>query len=158
MAYAGIARAPRPQNQFGLTVSSQGPGFLFSRVILMVWWAKEYPVLKAATEADTSANTACQVYQWLREVCPTRLLQTQIVLGGPGIIVQVDESQFRHKPKVIHKIHTSGILTIFIFSITVVEGHAVICGCSALWMWMWRLRRWVIWRSFRPEMLLHCCL
>ena len=69
-------------------------------MILMVWWAKEYPVLRAAREADTSDNTACQVYQWLREVCSTKLLQTRIVLGGPGIIVQVDESQFRHKPKV----------------------------------------------------------
>ena len=57
-------------------------------------------MLKAAREADTSENTACQVYQWLREVCSTKLLQLPIILGGPGIIVQVDESQFRHKPKV----------------------------------------------------------
>ncbi len=38
--------------------------------------------------------------QWLREVCSTTLLQTQVVLGGPGIVVQIDESLFRHKPKV----------------------------------------------------------
>ena len=69
-------------------------------MIVMVWWAKEYPVLKAAKEADTTDNTACQIYQWLREVCSTKLMQSQIVLGGPGVVVQVDESQFRHKPKV----------------------------------------------------------
>ena len=51
-------------------------------------------MLKAAREADTSENTACQVYQWLREVCSTKLLQLPIILGGPGIIVQVDELQF----------------------------------------------------------------
>ena len=57
-------------------------------------------MLKAAREADTSDNTARQIYQWLREVCSTKLLQTQIVLGGPGVIVEADECQFRHKPKV----------------------------------------------------------
>ena len=65
-------------------------------MIVMVWWAKEYPVLKAAKEADTSDNTACQIYQWLREVCSTKL-QTPIILGGPGVVI---ESQFCHKPKV----------------------------------------------------------
>ena len=71
-------------------------------MIVMVWWAKEYPVLKAAKEADTSDNTACQIYQWLREVCSTKLLQTPIILGGPGVVIQIDESQFRHKPKVLY--------------------------------------------------------
>ena len=58
---------------------------------------KEYAVLKAVDEATISDNSACQLYQWLREVCTTKLLQS---LGGPGKVVQVDESQFRHKPKV----------------------------------------------------------
>ena len=66
----------------------------------MVWWAKQYPVCEAANEAKVTKKTSCQVYQWLREVCSTTLLETSIVLGGPGVIVQVDESQFRHKPKV----------------------------------------------------------
>ena len=40
------------------------------------------------------------MYRWLREVCSTKLLQTPIVLGGRGVIVQIDESLFRHKVKV----------------------------------------------------------
>ena len=54
----------------------------------------------AAHEADVTEATACAVYQWLREVCTTRLLQTPIRLGGPGTIVQIDESLMNHKPKV----------------------------------------------------------
>ena len=54
----------------------------------------------AACEAEVTEATACAVYQWLREVCSTRLLHTPIRLGGPGI-VQIDESLMNHKPKVI---------------------------------------------------------
>ena len=36
-------------------------------------------------------------------VCTAKLLQTQIILGGPGVVVQIDESLFRHKPKVGRK-------------------------------------------------------
>ena len=41
------------------------------------------------------------MYQWLREVCSQQLISDPpIVLGGPNIIVQIDESLFCHKPKV----------------------------------------------------------
>ena len=53
-------------------------------------------------EAEIGEDTACDIYQWLREVCSTKLLQLPITLGGPGVIVQIDESQFKHKPKVIY--------------------------------------------------------
>ena len=69
-------------------------------LLLMYWWARQYPVSDAANEAQVDRGTAVDVYRWLREVCSTRLLQTPIVLGGPGIIVQIDEFLYRHKPKV----------------------------------------------------------
>ena len=68
--------------------------------LLMYWWAREFPVTNTAKEAEVDKNAAVDVYRWLREVCSTKLLQTPIVLGGPGIVVQIDGSQFRHKPKV----------------------------------------------------------
>ena len=68
----------------------------------MYWLSREYPVTDAAKIAEVDVNTAVDVYRWLREVCSTKLLQTPIVLGGPGIVVQINESQFRHKPKVTH--------------------------------------------------------
>ena len=49
-----------------------------------------------------ASKTAIDVYQWLREVCSTKLLTTQIKLGGPSAVIQADESLFNHKPKV-HK-------------------------------------------------------
>ena len=53
-----------------------------------------------AAEAEITATVGCDIYLWLREVCSTKLLQTPIILGGLGSIAQVDESQFKHKPKV----------------------------------------------------------
>ena len=50
---------------------------------------------------DRYENWDRYIYQWLCEVCTTKLLQTPIVLGGAGEVVQIDESLFRHKPKVI---------------------------------------------------------
>ena len=69
-------------------------------LILIHWWMREYPSGQAAEEARVAAETVGQIYQWLREVCTTKLLATTIQLGGPGTIVQIDESLFRHKPKV----------------------------------------------------------
>ena len=58
-----------------------------------------------AMEAEIRQATAIDIYQWLREVCSTKLLATPIQLGGTGVVVQIDESLFRHKPKV-SVIHT----------------------------------------------------
>ena len=69
-------------------------------MILIYWWCRQYPVGDAAQEAQVDKGTAVDVYRWLREVCTTCLLNTTITLGGHGSIVQIDESLFRHKPKV----------------------------------------------------------
>ena len=92
------------------TTKSLHDGSFFSKskmtlqqwLLLLYWWVREYPVTDAAEEAKVGRNTAINVYQWLREVCTTNLLQTSIQLGGPGTIVQIDESLFRHKPKVYY--------------------------------------------------------
>ena len=43
------------------------------------------------------STTLCYVYRSFRETTP---FNTTILLGGPGKVVQVDESLFRRKPKV----------------------------------------------------------
>ena len=58
-------------------------------LILIYWWIRQYPVGDAAEEAKVSRETAINVYQWLREVCSTKLLAIPIVLGGPQKVVQI---------------------------------------------------------------------
>ena len=88
-------------------------------MIAMQWWTREYPVIQLSKEAEITEDIACDIYQWFREVCSTKLLNTPITLGGPGVIVQIDESQFKHKPKVSRiLIYFTNINIIVFFSIT----------------------------------------
>ena len=83
-------------------------GTFFSKLKLSIqkWthlihlWSISMPVTIACKEADVASKIAIDRYQWLREVCSTRLLTTPIKLGGPGTIIQADELLFNHKPKV----------------------------------------------------------
>ena len=50
----------------------------------MLWcWAREYPVTEAAVEAEIGRPAAIEIYQWLHEVCSTKLIQSPVILGGP---------------------------------------------------------------------------
>ena len=67
----------------------------------MLFWVDEEAVTKAAKHTKTSLGTAITVFQWFREICSARLIRDgPAQLGGPGRIVEIDESCFRHKPKV----------------------------------------------------------
>ena len=64
-------------------------------------WTLTQLVISTGTFFEVSLKMSiilCYVYRWFRG--STTLLNTTILLGGPGKIVQVDESLFRHKPKV----------------------------------------------------------
>ena len=63
-------------------------------LLALLWWAREFPVTDFADEAEISEHTACDIYQWLREVCSTKLLQSPVVLGGPGVVVQMTNHNF----------------------------------------------------------------
>ena len=69
-------------------------------LLIIHFWSRQLPVTDAELQLEISRSTAIDIYQWLREVCSTKLLSTPIVLGGPGKVVQIDESLFNHKPKV----------------------------------------------------------
>ena len=47
-------------------------------LIAMLWWSREYPVIQMSEEAEIGVDTACDIYQWLQEVCSTKLLQIPI--------------------------------------------------------------------------------
>ena len=55
----------------------------------------------AAEEAEVDEKTAIQIYQYCRDIWSWRLLNhdSPLMLGVNGVVVQIDESLFRHKPK-----------------------------------------------------------
>ena len=70
-------------------------------LMALSWWAREYPLTDLADEAEISEGAVCGIYPRIGEVCSTTLLQTPIV-----IVVQADDSHFRHRPKrlVLHNL------------------------------------------------------
>ena len=78
-------------------------------LVMMHWWIREYPVTDAAEEAKVTETTAIQVYQYFHDICSWRLLthDSPLLLGGPGVVVQIDESLliFSHTPKVYRRIN-----------------------------------------------------
>ena len=84
-----------------------GSFFAKSRMTLQEWlmllffWVDDTPVTKAAKHAQVSEHSAIDAYGWFRDVCSQRLINDgPPQLGGNGVIVQIDESSFSHKPKV----------------------------------------------------------
>ena len=61
--------------------------------------ANKTPIKNAIEQTGLSRTVVVDIFNFLREVCSTALLQTPIVLGGQGTIVQIDESLFNHKAK-----------------------------------------------------------
>ena len=86
-------------------------------LLIMYLWAWQYPVTDTTEEALVDKCTAIDIYRWLREVCTTKLLSSSFILGSPGVVVQIDESLFRHKPKVNEMTDLVHILKVMFLSI-----------------------------------------
>ena len=54
------------------------------------------PVTQATKQAKISEKRCIGIYQFMRDVCTAKLLATPIISGGPGTVVQIDESLFVH--------------------------------------------------------------
>ena len=69
---------------------------------ILYCWAAEVPVtqLHALVKEHLSEKTAVQHYSYVRDVCSAVLTSNPTKLGGAGIVVQIDESLFRHGRKV----------------------------------------------------------
>jgi hypothetical protein len=108
---AGIARnaiQERASEKIAFFEKSRLP--LQKWVILMYMWVRQYPVTDACEEAEVGEHTAIDVYQWLWEVCSQALLNgPPIIFGGQQTVVEIDESLFRHKPRVRKNVKLSTI-------------------------------------------------
>ena len=68
-------------------------------IALCAW---ECPVTDATSDCKIDIRTGIDIYPWPHEVCTTKLLQTPIVLGGAGVVVQIDESLFRQNQRLFN--------------------------------------------------------
>ena len=63
-------------------------------VILTYCWARDHLQYHAADEARVSLNTSCSWYEHCRDACEAWLQANPVVIGGPGVEVEIDESLF----------------------------------------------------------------
>ena len=59
---------------------------------LMYFWASETGNWDTIDHLGVSSATVAQWYQYFRDVCTWKLMQTPLVLGGVGKVFQIDES------------------------------------------------------------------
>ena len=64
-------------------------------------WSTNRALGEATDDVKIGRKTGINIYQWCHDICSWKLINgPQILLGGPGSIVQIDESVFTHQGKV----------------------------------------------------------
>ena len=73
------------------------------KMIYMLYaWATKRSQSMAIGDVDIGKKMGINIYQWCRDMCSWNLVNgPDIKLGGPGLIVQIDESVFTHQGKVL---------------------------------------------------------
>ena len=69
-------------------------------LMIILEWSREIPATYTSDMVDITNKTACRMYQYLRDVCSWKLLNSPCLLGGPGCVVQIDESCVSKRQKV----------------------------------------------------------
>ena len=111
-------------------------------LILIYWWERQYSSKDASEVAEVDKKTACDVYRWLKKVYSTTLLAIPIVLGGPGVVCQIDEFFFiKHKPKVHVKsctlyiyVYLHYVMVIILLEFILKQYHQGHAAHSELWV------------------------
>ena len=82
----------------------QGSHLTLQRCITFLWkWSNKDSLTIMEIEGVASKKTLVKLSRSCREICWQALLLHPIPqLGGPGVIVQIDESMFNHKSKVTY--------------------------------------------------------
>ena len=63
-------------------------------VELLYFWSKQMRVTDAAKEVGCTQRVAIDWFNFIRDVCAQYFLDHPIAIGGPGKIVEIDESKF----------------------------------------------------------------
>ena len=82
-----------------------GSFYAGSKLPLQTWvhamflWCEEVGAQKSSKILGISMKSIVDVWSFFREVCENHFITNPIHLGGHGVIVEIDESLFSHKPK-----------------------------------------------------------
>lgn len=92
--------------KYGTTTSVRAGSFFekhrFSMVDILTaiyYWCNKEPVTRTEAYLNQTRKTVSAVYDHCRLVVNSFLANNPILLGGPGVICQIDESAFTHKCK-----------------------------------------------------------
>ena len=116
-AVMDLKRCPSIEDQFSwrctngscrtwLTIC-HGSFFEKSKLDLQKWlhilymWSIDASQKQIVETVGVSQKSIIDCCSFLRDICSWKLLQNPFILGGPGCTVQIDESLFKHKPKVL---------------------------------------------------------
>ena len=66
---------------------------------MLYLWSQDAPVKMTTENTGLSKMTVIQWFSNHRNICSQYFANNPIQMGGPGIILEIDESLFRHKPK-----------------------------------------------------------
>ena len=66
---------------------------------LVCVWSEHTAVSSASRRTSISKKSVLQIYQYCKDICSWKLQQNQELLGGPGVICQIDKSCFKTRPK-----------------------------------------------------------
>lgn len=77
----------------------EGSRLEFRKVVMFIYcWSKQLTSIKFCdNELDIGKTCVIDWNNYLREVCANTLIQNPIVIGGPGLHVEIDESMFARR-------------------------------------------------------------
>lgn len=90
------------EKYFSIRVNSFFARFKISlkNCLFLIWkWANDDSQESSLREVNVSRSVILKFYSELRKLCGVYFRHNPVFLGGEGIICQIDESLFRHKPK-----------------------------------------------------------
>ncbi|ETV81269.1 hypothetical protein H257_05833 [Aphanomyces astaci] len=66
---------------------------------LLYAWASHKPAKTVMDEEGVSTDTACNWYNYCRDICSAEMLASEMKIGGEGHVIEIDETSLKKKSK-----------------------------------------------------------